>query len=1203
MGDTVEYTVAYTGEEEILEIILHLTDPIGSVNSYTMDQVMDNVFKTHYTIEELTKNGEYSIDNVLVRTTTNTYTIWGNVGYISTDFSDYNYTVMGTWYGVDHIKSMDISGHTFEEGERIEVSMLVDETYREFEGIYLHYSIGQYIHETIYMTRDPEFPHTFKGFLDVKRYTAPGTYTLSSIQMNYADGMVLVSAVNLGQHGIEKDLTPYGFTIEGTLLDQEAPIFHGITMDGHLLNRDVSTIGVTVQSEDESGTHSGRLIFESAQGEELMLHVHQMENGELGGQMNIDLTKKPGTYQLKLIQLTDYAGNSVYIADLSERDDAYEEDHRQFQDLSTYYVQLADTFYGIAPELTTTASEHRVVGINETVSFTFKVHSPVDDFTSPQATFYNQQENTYYGIEGTKVADNEFRVDLTLHGGLLLGQYDLRNISLMRGDQRLHIESQSFQEGPFSYDFDNMYFQVDKLFSSYTPVFGFGDFEKVVQLGETLHVEMNVASPILVSYLEVAFVSQRNPEAVIHATLTRDPQSGLYTGQSEIQLFHTPGMYDVFLITYGFNGMQSQIYNEKHALTWGNKAPLPEGVFEVVGTFPAGEDLVHLELESEGTNAYGHHDWIHLRATYLQPFYDQAVSRIKYVHETDRHLYFYVDAQEGDASRFSTQVNPYRKPGTYQVESVEMMVHHHHITLYNNALESMSQQSLTQDFSALALTIEGTIMDVEAPKFLSMVLPEKIREGDLVDLQFQATDDLSGISHVSLAFKSREGHWLHTWTFYDEKNPDKLILEVGSGQQNGIYCLESVELFDVAGNRAFYRNKNGSDFHGDEIPMDFSAYFFTYEGYLNYNPEITITTSSKDVQVGEEVLLTVELEDGALDVDQVSLRYTNYGHITLYKTSPRVFQGVLHVPYDIPNGLWTLEEVSLQNKASHESYFWSVVNFVDERFWTEYQWGVKKDLRAGDVQVTGSLHGINPELETNLQEEILTPGSQKKIQIKIVDDRFVGQSMYAYFRVDTSTGPKTKSVWMQYNEAQDIYEGTLWVSKNDYSGTYRLENIDFYTSTQGLQLTYDLPAFTIKDTLGGYQPKVEVSVTTKEATIGDEVIITLEVADDVINFTHGSFVLGRLYDQTQGYGGFEQISPIMDFTQIAPGVFEYRFTVHEYMREGAYEIYYVNLYSEVQDFQIRIVQEDWHEGCILKTFLQEPLASLAHCWTMSPLYW
>lgn len=204
MGDTVEYTVAYTGEEEILEIILHLTDPIGSVNSYTMDQVMDNVFKTHYTIEELTKNGEYSIDNVLVRTTTNTYTIWGNVGYISTDFSDYNYTVMGTWYGVDHIKSMDISGHTFEEGERIEVSMLVDETYREFEGIYLHYSIGQYIHETIYMTRDPEFPHTFKGFLDVKRYTAPGTYTLSSIQMNYADGMVLVSAVNLGHMASRK---------------------------------------------------------------------------------------------------------------------------------------------------------------------------------------------------------------------------------------------------------------------------------------------------------------------------------------------------------------------------------------------------------------------------------------------------------------------------------------------------------------------------------------------------------------------------------------------------------------------------------------------------------------------------------------------------------------------------------------------------------------------------------------------------------------------------------------------------------------------------------------------------------------------------------------------------------------------------------------------------------------------------------------
>lgn len=330
--------------------------------------------------------------------------------------------------------------------------------------------------------------------------------------------------------------------------------------------------------------------------------------------------------------------------------------------------------------------------------------------------------------------------------------------------------------------------------------------------------------------------------------------------------------------------------------------------------------------------------------------------------------------------------------------------------------------------------------------------------GERIYLNLEATDDVSGISGISVGITAIEKDNPEdslagtTAEIYDfNGNP---YIELASNLPNGKYNIDQIYLTDNAGNFGGYTNFK--EFDGINALR-----------YMNYNANFTIKTRANDTTppvlksislnknsyvYGEKIYISADAYDNDSGIKEISVNFyleKNYDKIWTcelkYNEATKKYEGAMDTP--AYNGTYTIGSVELcDNNGNLNSYGLGVI-FKDENSSPEYSYGDSLGLKDKTFKVTKAPVLSDPTVEITKMEfsyKKITPPSVFKLRFKLND------SLDMIDRADVSISlPNNNSKPLQMflkKDEEGYLSGYVEIPQYAALGVYYLNYINLYSS-------------------------------------------------------------------------------------------------------------------------------------------------------------
>ncbi|SDI37751.1 bacterial Ig-like domain-containing protein, partial [Proteiniclasticum ruminis] len=582
-----------------------------------------------------------------------------------------------------------------------------------------------------------------------------------------------------------------------------------------------------------------------------------------------------------------------------------------------------------------------------------------------------------------------------------------------------------------------------------------------------------------------------------------DIRNNVWEVDYQYSLMNYSGMYKIVKVNVDTSEGRTEIFDLTSEFGE-KKADFSNAVYEVMNTYGGINPIKSIKIEDV---TYSPGEIISLTVEVDESNYQIETLDIYFLKDGEN---FNFPMKKTDVGVFSGEfhVESFSDNGTYTLDRLILVSNNQAIYVTNKPI---GVNEIIMDLSPYKFTIEGGVVDSTAPQFISAVIPEIVYPGTPSVIEYEVTEEGSGLKDIVFQFEDSDGHTLTTYSDIAIDGTKLVLLEPHILIYSGIYKLKEVSLLDFAGNKVVVNDRSDEQPDNNEkiVYMDLSSYTLELQGTMGgIVPELVLGKSSDLVTNNQSTSFSLSITNAPISFSNAMFKVRNVDTnqerwFTLESQGDNFFDLNLSLDESLQSGQYKVERIDFYKDGL--SYF-----IYDED--VENSEGYpRKNLDAWNFAVQNDFIGYNPSFTV---VPILDPlGSQDEIFIQVkpdsFDTEFKNMNIVLVNTEDTTIriplvlhfNPNTG-----YFEARsNIYLDTISGNYNVYEITYNFLNgydrvvNELYASELEKSQSFPSNILTIEGTLPSTGDIIKLEVIDGKESYGPEEHIRFDVNSLVSN--------------------------------------------------------------------------------------------------------
>ena len=386
---------------------------------------------------------------------------------------------------------------------------------------------------------------------------------------------------------------------------------------------------------------------------------------------------------------------------------------------------------------------------------------------------------------------------------------------------------------------------------------------------------------------------------------------------------------------------------------------------------------------------------------------------------------------------------------------------------------------------------ENGKFDETAPKINSIKFSsEEVKVGDVLEVLFDVSDDLSGVSYIEVMYAI--GSSYYSDTVYKNNNGEfKNLVYIQDYMLYNTLKINSIDVFDNSGNKLECRKSNSNGLLNTTIKItDESGMIDTKSPEL-----VKFELKTNNPKVGENLEISIDAKDDVSGVKNIFLN----GYVENYQGEDTLY---IDLRYDetskkYKGSLKILEYMKYKNIRFN-------VGIYDNSGRLSYY--NHDELDIGNVTVTdtnGKVDNYSPIFkEISISKDKVNVGDKIDIIVDAIDNESGIESVEIKYSI---FGYTYDSLSLKYDETIKKYKGTITASKDALYKMYTIDEIEITDKANNsiFKVFHNPYKIYVTDGTGKIDvdlPEVKnITVSKNEASVGEKIKVSLEASDKTSN--------------------------------------------------------------------------------------------------------
>jgi hypothetical protein len=1061
-GDTVTISLDVKDDKSgVNSIYVGLKGDYDSTGGFATYNEETQKYELEIPVTETTYPGLWRIENLSIYDNAGNGGAYHSVDY---DFSAAEFTVVNDQIDVapPTISSVSVDKTEAKHGDTVTLSIRAEDDKSGVKSVYVYangnyddYSgYAEYIEETgIYEVKIP-----------ITEATRPGPWSISTIQIYDYNGNG--TFYNNGYDDV--DFSAANFTVNNDLIDVTPPTVQSMTVDKKEVQPG-DTVKVSMDITDDksevsyvhigyAGSHGG---FKDAEA------VYNSETQKYEAEITIDDETRPGTWKVFWIYVMDSSSNLSH----------YYPDDAEFTNED--FTVINEKIDINPPVINSVKVDKKEASVGDTVTLSINAsdyQSEIDYMTVSykMGTKYSEQDAVYNWMTGM------YEVKITITDSSRPGTWSIDSI---------YVEDTAsnwdyIYSGDNGVDFDAANFTVNNENADITPP---TIQEVTVDKTEAKPddtVKISIRATDDKSGVESIYVDLENSYyGYFYGEAIFNPETNQYEMSVPITDRTKPGLWSIEGISVNDNEDNSEYYENGYS---GNDFSAAN--FNVTNenadiTPPTITDVRVDQTEVEPGDTVT----LSINAT-------DDKSGVRDVMVTRKNSY---GGYSSDYATYNESTNKFElqipitdktKSGVWSIDTIRLSdLDGNYGYFYSNEY----------NFSKANYTVINENADITPPELKSVVVDQKeVQPGETITVSVDAVD-LSGIDQVNVTYKNEYDAYKDCDLNYNEETGKfEGQISITDTTYPGNWKIDSIYLSDLEENGITISSDefdfSNADFHVSNDAIDLEAP--TVEG---------VSVDKKVVNPGEEVTISVDAKDDKSGINEISLNVIAPNRLEkTVKASLNAGTGKYEAKLTLSNfaasGKWKVSSINLIDNEGNDktvynknlsNYFYYSIELLD--------------LSGADFTVTNPNEDITAPLVNSikLNQDQFVPGEKAIVELDVQDFQSGVASVIVGYYGSNRGYYDGEAI---YNEETQKYEFQIPIDNNTRPGTW---NVDYITVTDNegngdylFDGQYNLISGTftvINENADVVAPLFKgISVDKKEAVVGDNITVSLDVTDE-----------------------------------------------------------------------------------------------------------
>jgi Bacterial Ig domain len=983
-------TLDIQDQSRLSYVAVHLTSPSGKSDRsvYFYEYEATNLSQT-FTLPFNPEPGEWKVKYITAED------INGNITNldITEEYPDSfeTFTLINEQYdGVaPAVTKVEFDNEQVNAGETINVYVTAEDSGSGVEAIYMN--LSNYNGKDLYL-------HTFVKQTD-GRWKAEVT-----IPSNAKNGRWYVEYIdvydNVGNEYWKSysypEQNPYpSFNVINENADETSPTVKQVSFEKDSVEVGESNT-VTVSVEDSSPVESVMVELISSTGHnDKYFYLDVSEDGIWTANFTIDENMEPGTWKV----------SSVYVRDTEENYETYYySDDNYPAYLSTFNVNN-ENYDAEPPTLVSATFEKDTVQAGETNT----VYVDANDQSGISFTrieiVSSTGENDYIYLY-----DGEMSGPYTISDRAAPGEWRIKSIFIRDNNNNELSEEYSEDDYPSSLDTFNV---INSNYDDEDPIVSKIELsENELNAGETLDVYVTAdGTGSDISSIDVAFW---NGSINLYANNFEQQTDGRWKASVYLPDYLKDARWFVSSVY-----LYDSYYND-HDEYYYDTSDNPHPTFNVRGNNP---DITPPTVKEV---VFGKESIDVLENNYLYMAIEDDRSGVDHAQvvlssPSGKHTQYvwvgYGDMEGAFEGHFS--MDEFRESGLWRISEITVWDRNG-----NHTKTTYSEHDYPENFGTFYLNNETP--DVLPPEIKGVQFtPNKIQAGEPVEIQVEATDNLSGVAFLNVGLVNEDGNQLDIYDFIEQDGKWISSWTTPAYMQEGKYKIKYISAYDKAGNE-YHKNSN----KGDVFPVEYGTLTVENENGDETAPEIqSITFTGPEVVAGEQGYVKIQATDDLSGISQINMGLVSPSGQTIHVHDAfQQFDGSwlasFHVTQYAEPGEWKVYYVNITDMAGNQ-----------RSYDTEYL-----PNQFGTFTVLNNNPDVTPPVlqSVSFDKDSYQGGGIMRVSAKVTDD----MSGVGFVHLFVAPTDNSETIWIELDERNgDYFSGTVQIPDNPQAGEWRVYSV------------------------------------------------------------------------------------------------------------------------------------------------------------------
>jgi hypothetical protein len=1079
-NDTVKISINATDDKSGVEsIYVDLENSYyGYFNGEAIFNSETNQYELSVPITDRTKPGLWSINGISVSDNEGNSKYYEN-GYEGNDFTAANFNVTNENADITPptISNVSVDKTEVKPGDSVTFSLnaVDDKSGVESVKIYFNNSYGDYFSEIANLN---ENTNKYEVKIPITEKTKPGAWSIYYIR-------VYDMEYNYGYYYSDSfDFSKANFTVINENADITPPTIQGVTVDKTEAKPN-DTVKISIRAtDDKSGVESIYVDLENSyygnfNGEA----IFNPETNQYELSVPITDRTKPGLWSINGISVNDNEGNSKY----------YENGYGG-NDFSAANFNVTNENVDITPP---TISDVRVdqteVEPGDTVTLSINATDDKSGLNEIRVTRKNSYGGYYSDYATYNDETDRYEVLIPITDITKSGDWSIESIRIsdMEGNSAYYYSDTT--------DFSQATYTVINENADITPptIQGVTVDKTEAKPNDTVKISIRATddkSGVKSIYvdLENSYYGYFNGEAIYN------PQTNQYELSVPITDRTKPGLWSIEGISVNDNEDNSKYYENGYGGSDFSGANFNVTNENADITPPTISDVRVDQTEVEPGDTVT----LSINATDDK----SGVRDVRITRKNSYGGYYYDYATYNESTKkfeLKIPITDKTKSGVWSIDTIRLSdLDGNYGYLYSNEY----------NFSKANYTVINENADITPPELKSVMVDQKeVQPGEKITVSVDAVDP-SGMNQVNVNFKNEYDAYNDCNLNYNEETGKfEGQISITDTTYPGNWKIDSIYLSDSEGNDiTIFSDEfdfSNADFHVSNDAIDLEAP--TVEG---------VTVDKKVVNPGEEVTISVDAKDDKSGINEISLNVISPSRLEkTVKANLNAGTGKYEAKLTLSNfaasGKWKVSSINLIDNEGNDKTVYN--KDLSNYFYYSME---LLDLSGADFTVTNPNEDITaPSVNSiKVNQDQFVPGEKAIVELDVQDSQSGVASVIVGYSGSNRGYYEGEAI---YNEESQKYEFQIPIDNNTRPGTWTVDYITV-TDNEGnedylFDGQYNLSSGTFTVINGNADIDAPlfkgISVDKKEAAVGDNITVSLDVTDEKSGISEVSVEYKNLY--------------------------------------------------------------------------------------------